>query len=846
MHFAHSRHPNHPGRRAMTGPVSFVNLAVSCWFVVTGHVIAGQEQDFRDFEQHIRPLLIEHCYECHSEDSGNRNGGLLLDTQAGWEVGGERGAALVPGDAEGSLLFRAVRYTEPGLKMPPGGQLPESDIVRLQNWIMSGAADPRTALMPANSHQTDPSDPVAGRNHWAFRPLRKITRRHDQQTEWARQPMDEFVLARLQAAGLTPAMDTDDRTLVRRLHVQLTGIAPTPKQVDAFLTDERPDALEQLVDQLLSSRQFGERWGRHWLDLARYADSNGLDENFLFREAWRYRNWVVDAVNADVPFDRFLLEQIAGDLLPYKSIEERDRLRIATGFLVVGPKVLLGVPPARQKMEIADEHIDTIGRAVLGQTLGCARCHDHKFDPIPTADYYALAGIFTSTQVMETRFMLGQQRLMERLVGLHEDGHEKEDAYEKYWRERPAIAERRKKAQSALEALEKGNRAAFEELLQSDAAAIAAAAKSADATREQRIADQRAHVAGLQKTVDTTAPIPPRAMIATDADSPADERIRLAGSFDSPGEVVARGFLKVVSDGVVKVPDGQSGRQQLAAWLTDVEHGAGRLTARVMANRVWHHLIGQGIVRTVDNFGRTGDLPSHPQLLDHLAGRLIEHNWSIKALIRGVVLSRTNAMSSRHDDISWKIDPENRLLWRCNRRRLDPETLRDTMLQAADQLDLTPLDSTVSYLTDQATGVGNAVRRKTDYLNRSIYLPVIRNDLPELFDVFDFADPQMTTGRRPDTTMATQALFVLNDSMVMDTASMTAKRAMSEMQDPQQRVRRMFELILNDVPTADEQQLIGQFVNDAIAGSHDDDSELKAWALVCHSLYASSRFQILE
>ena len=265
------------------------------------------------------------------------------------------------------------------------------------------------------------------------------------------------MLAQLEAANLTPAEDADRRTLIRRVYFQLIGLPPTPEQVTAFLNDDDPDAYERLVDQLLNSPQFGQRWGRHWLDLARYADSNGLDENFLFREAWRYRNWVIDAVNADLPFDRFLPEQIAGDLLPFESIEQRDRQRIAAGFLVVGPKVLLGSDPNQRRMDVADEQLDTIGRAVLGQTLGCARCHDHKFDPVPTADYYALAGILTSTQVMERRYMLGEQRVMERLVGLGSDGEQLNAAYEKYWRERPQLQKQQKQAKSALELLEKGD-----------------------------------------------------------------------------------------------------------------------------------------------------------------------------------------------------------------------------------------------------------------------------------------------------------------------------------------------------------------------------------------------------
>jgi hypothetical protein len=700
--------------------------------------------------------------------------------------------------------------------------------------------------------EVDPADPIAGREHWAFRPLADVPPPMVQDARWPRSGIDSFILARLEASGLRPAPDADRRTLLRRAYFQLIGLPPTPDQVAAFLADERTDALERVVDELMSSPQFGERWGRHWLDLARYADSNGLDENFLFREAWRYRNWVIEAVNADMPFDRFLTEQIAGDLLPFESIEERDRQRIATGFLVVGPKVLLGVDERKQKMEVADEQLDTIGRAVLGLTLGCARCHDHKFDPIPTADYYALAGILTSTDVMERRYMLGEQRVMERLVGLGAQGDGLDAAYEKYWRERPRLTERQKHAKAALEILEKGDDDAFADFAREHADAIADIAADVRRAADERVAAQKELVTSLDEAVAKPPEIPPRAMVPRDRDAPADESIRMAGQFDRLGESVPRGFLRVVSDRTATIASGQSGRLELARWLTDVDHGAGRLAARVLANRIWQHLIGRGIVSTADNFGRTGDVPTHPELLDHLARELIHSGWSVKSLVRQIVLSRTFAISSQHDETGHAVDPDNRLLWRAHRRRLDPESLRDVMLAAAGKLDLKPMESTVWYLGDQATAVGdNKNRRRTDFNCRSVYLPVIRNDLPELFDVFDFADPHATTGRRPQTMVATQGLYMLNDQSVMDAADATARRvlAQEETRDLGALVDKLFTLLLGappsdagrDAVTAYVQQARGQFAAEASEGA-----EIRAWAMACHAVFASSRFQILE
>ena len=699
----------------------------------------------------------------------------------------------------------------------------------------------------------NPSDPVAGREHWAFQPLRNTALPVVESAEWPRTPIDAFVLSRLEAARLRPAPDADRRTLARRAYFQLIGLPPTPEQMAEFLGDDRADAFERLVDRLLSSPHYGERWGRHWLDLARYADSNGLDENFLFREAWRYRNWVIDQVNADLPFDRFVLEQIAGDLLPHDSIEQRDRQRIASGFLVVGPKVLLGNDPKRQRMEVADEQLDTIGRAILGLTLGCARCHDHKFDPIPTSDYYALAGILTSTQVMEQRYMLGEQRLMERLVGLGPEGDRAEGAYEAYWRERPRLIEREKHAKSALTLLEKGDASGLEAFRTKHGDAVEGAAADTALAMERRIEAQKAMVARLGASIAAPPAIPDRAMIPSDVAEPGDESIRLAGQFDRPGERVPRGFLRVLGDCGAAIPPKQSGRLELGRWLTDLgTGGGGRLAARVLANRVWHHLIGRGIVRTTDNFGRTGEPPDHPELLDYLARELIDSGWSVKSLVRKIAVSRAFAMGSRHDDHAASIDPDNRLIWRAHRRRLDPESLRDAMLLAAGELSLEPMKSSVWYLGDQATAVGdNKVRRRTDFPCRSVYLPVIRNDLPEPFDVFDFADPHRTTGMRPRTNVATQSLYLLNAESIMAAADKIARRVLAAdaAGGKESRIDRLYELLVNAAPDGEERADLQRFIDEMearLSAEGGPDAEGRAWSMACHALLASTRFQILE
>ncbi|MFN0035195.1 MAG: PSD1 and planctomycete cytochrome C domain-containing protein [Saprospiraceae bacterium] len=802
------------------------------------------------FEKHIRPLLSRHCYQCHSQRAKKLEGELGLDSIEGWTRGGSMGASLIPGDSDASLIVRAIRYMDPDLRMPPTKPLPAADIARVEQWIRMGAP------APLGNHTSPPSDanPRHASEHWAYQPLSESSVQDVRAGDWPRSVIDRFVLKKLEANDLTPGNDATPSELVRRLYLQLTGLPPTPEDVKAFEADASPDRVDRLVDRLMTTSRFGQRWGRHWLDLARYADSNGLDENFLFREAWRYRNWVIGAINQDMTLDHFMLEQIAGDLLPYDSIDQRDRQRIAAGFLVIGPKVLLGNNEKNQRMEVADELIDTVGRVVLGQTLGCARCHDHKFDPVPTADYYALAGIFASTNVMEQRFMLGQQRVMERLVGLGDNGNDEDEAYEEYYRELSNLRERKKKADSVLALL----RQARDEVLTADEiekhhAGLDPSAADAALPLEQRIVGQRLLVEDIAKRLANPPKIPPRAMIPADVNQPTDEHIRLAGQFDSLGEKVPRGFLTVLrSRKPWELPANQSGRVALSQWLFDGDNPSGQLAARVLSNRLWHYMMGRGLVRTVDNFGTTGEEPSHPELLDYLARRLIESGWSLKTLVREIAVSRTFALSSQYDSTNHSVDPDNRLWWRANRRRMDPESFRDAMLSAAGELDMTPLDSTVSYLGDQATAVGeNKVRRRTDYNCRSVYLPVIRNDLPELFEVFDFANPHVATGARPNTTAPNQALFVLNDEMVMKAAESTAGRIIAELPgtDPSPRLQRMYQLIIGKEATADVLQVMQSFLRttqENLVISESENRELRALTILGHGLFASSRFQYLD
>jgi hypothetical protein len=442
---------------------------------------------------------------------------------------------------------------------------------------------------------------------------------------------------------------------------------------------------------------------------------------------------------------------------------------------------------------------------------------------------------------------------MEQLIGLGPDGDSLDASYEKYWLELPQLKERTTHAKSALELLEKGDADGLKALLEKHPDAVGESAKDPALPAETRIQLQNSLISEFAKAIAAPPKIPPRAMVPAEVEAPADESIRLAGQFDRPGKVVPRGFLQVISNGAgTKIPEGKSGRLELGRWLTDVDNGAGQLTARVMVNRIWHHLMGRGIVGTVDNFGRTGETPGHPELLDCLAHELIDSGWSVKAVVRKIVLSRAFAMSSAQNAQAHAIDPDNRLLWRAHRRRLDPESLRDAMLCAAGKLDLSRMDSTVSYLGDQATAVGkNEVRRRTDFPCRSVYLPVIRNDLPELFQVFNFADPHATTGARPQTTAATQALFMMNDQMVMDAADALARRIMADdtLNTPNARIDRMFDLTLNAPPTDAEREKFLAFVEDSerrLAEAGTSEPEMRAMSMASQAMFSSSRFQFLD
>ncbi|MBM4067597.1 MAG: DUF1553 domain-containing protein [Planctomycetes bacterium] len=780
---------------------------------------APSAEQVRFFETSIRPLLVEHCFKCHG--AARQKGDLRLDSREHLLKGGLSGPAVTPGRPEKSLLIKAIHYRDQGLKMPPKGKLSYRQIADLTRWVKSGAA------FPANVVTTKkPGD------HWAFQPPREPAVPAVKNAQWPRNALDHFVLAQLEAKGLQPAPPADKHTLIRRATFDLTGLPPTPAEVDAFLADTSADAFARVVDRLLASTHYGERWARHWLDVARYADSNGLDENVAFGNAWRYRDYVVTAFNRDKPYDQFLLEQLAGDLLPGDPSTRQERL-IATGFLALGPKVLAEGDEKKMELDIIDEQIDTLGRALIGMTLGCARCHDHKFDPISTRDYHGLAGIFTSTRTMENFKRVAKWH--EHAIGSEEDRARKAKHDKIVAERKTAIEQLIAKASAKVKAEAKAGKT-----LPKDIEALFAV------ETKKEIKQLRDNLAALEKS----APEIPTAMGVADG-KVTDVPIFLRGDHLKPGKLARRQVPVVLAGEAPPAFDTKhSGRLELARWLVRPEHP---LTARVMVNRIWRWRFGQGIVPTPDNFGLLGEAPVNPPLLDWLARRFIEDKWSMKAMHRRMMLSSTYQMSATDDARAARVDPENRLNWRANVKRLEAEAIRDNLLAVTGTLDRSLGGSLLhvknrDYLFDHTS----KDTTKYDSRRRSLYLPVIRNNVYDVFQLFDFPDPAVANGHRATTTVATQALFFMNSDWVAQLCEEWAGKLLQDAKlDDAGRVERIYRRAYARRPTTQEaaaaQTLVGN-VTAVLSRSeaNSDRCRRQAWASLCQTVLAANEFVYVQ
>jgi cytochrome c553 len=740
------------------------------------------------FEKRVRPLLIERCHKCHAAEK--TKGGLRLDSAKSLRQGGESGAVVVPGKPDESLLIQAVRH-ENGLKMPPDGKLNAAQIADLVTWVKSGAvwanADsvaPSETPVPADKdvplqnqiEATRARFTSAERNFWAFQPVKDVSPPDVTAVDWIATPIDRFILIQLEANGLHPAAAADKRTLIRRVAFDLTGLPPAPEEIGAFLKDESAEAYEKVVKRLLDSPHYGERWGRHWLDVVRYADSTANDANAVMRYAWRYRNYVIDAFNRDLPYDQFLIEQLAGDLLPPSDdISTRLRRTIATGFLMVGPKALAETDKEQSRLDIVDDQMDVTGRALLGLTLACARCHDHKFDAIRAVDYYAMAGIFRSTEPFQD-----------------------EARNSSMWWEFPLF----------------------------------------QAPGEK-----------------------PFMVMAPKEATPRNLRVHLRGNRFTLGALVPRGFLQIISPEPPDLDPSHSGRLELARWITSPQNP---LTARVMVNRIWQHHFGRGIVATSDNFGVRGERPTHPELLDFLAGQFVSSGWSIKKLHREIVLSSVYRQQSRPSETARQVDPDNQSLSWFPNRRLSAEELRDSVLAISGQLDRESGTSEAQDILWKEAEVqdekrGFAPNRMaadhpfyTEFRKRSIYLPVVRNMLPDVLALFDGADPNNVTAIRNDTTVPSQSLFLLNSRFIREQSRHFAQTLLADDKaSDEQRCERAHLKALGRGPSADEQARSKRFLEAHLQATAAQarpaaDRRLSAWQSYCQTLFCANEFLYLE
>ena len=721
-----------------------------------GRVVAADE-GIDLFESNVRPIFVKRCEKCHG--AKKQEGGLRLDQKSGWARGGDQGPVVVPGKPEESLLVKAVRYATDDLQMPPDGRLPEREIAALVDWVKRGAVDPRDGGPVKLGGMTLGE----ARNFWSLQPVKRppVPARGPRAAN-AANAIDSFILSRLDKAELAPLPPADKRTLIRRATYDLIGLPPAPEEVECFLNDDAADAFSRVVDRLLDSPHYGEQWGRHWLDLVRYADTAGENSDHPLPHAWKYRNWVIAAFNGDMPYDAFVQDQVAGDVLASEGSPQayKDRV-VATGFLAIARR--FGHDIDKDMYLTHEDVIDTMGKVFLGLTIGCARCHAHKYDPISAEDYYALYGIFEST-----RFSF------------------------------PGCEP-----------------------------------------------NPKPHDLVPLTPASVWDPINEVAYAVTEG-TPHDVRLQVRGEPEKPGPVVPRRWLEVLGGQPVS-PGTGSGRRQLAGWLTA---SGNPLAARVMVNRIWQYHFGRGLVATPNDFGSRGQPPTHPELLDWLAAEFVESGWRFKPLHRLIMLSDAyQRASARHSASGRDVDPENHLYWRFERRRLSAEELRDSLLEACGQLDRSPggphpfpPESSWSFTQHNPFSADYETKK------RGVYLMVQRNRRDPFLTLFDGADPNSTTPERQETTVPTQALYVLNAPFFHEQAGRLADRLLAE-PDLANRLELAFRTALKRPPTAAERDRARQFLT-AYTGELGDAPAASrprlAWAAWVRVLLGSNEFMYLD
>jgi len=831
------------------------------------------KQETQYFESRIRPILANKCYACHSVDSGEAEGGLRLDSREAMLRGGNSGPVIVSKNPAQSLLIKAIEHQDSNLRMPPksaGGKLSDSEIKELTRWVRMGAPDPRKE----EEHLLAKEEiNESAKSWWSYQPLSKPAT--PPKDPWAWTTIDRFVAMKQQESKIQPVADSKPESLVRRLYFDLTGLPPTIEQVRA-LTEQlesgvsRQDAIERLVDELLDSEAFAVHWARHWLDVARYAESSGRDVNIPYNQAWRYRDWVIDAMRKNMPYDQFLVQQIAGDLIETDSPSEKASGIIATGFLALGSR---NINEGNQKLfalDQADEQIDSVFQATMSMTMACARCHDHKFEPISQKQYTAVAGIFLST---DTRYgASGGNNARNSSEPIELPSECDLPSLAAPWSE----AEIRKK-RDELSRLQKEIATIIEE--SEEKRKTAKANGTIDRSRQQQLRklSQQANELEFQlSALNEDNTVRPLAMGAVDrplelpkSDANREKMSRYLGGgrrsafpiidnspFFSRGEVglqgekVQRSVPDLFGDAKnYRVPRNSSGRLQLAQWITNRNNP---LTARVAVNRFWHWMMGQGIVDSVDNFGTTGSKPSHPELLDHLATEFIEEGWDTRSLLRKIATSRVYQLSSvEPNPAAFTADPQNKLLWRGKSRRLQAEEIRDAMLSLSQKLDPTPVLGTAMAKKNLGNRVDVSAGKKrgkgevfTEDVCRSIYLPMPRGALPEVLELFDLPDAMVVQGARETTNVPSQSLYLLNNPNVAAYASAISKRVIDSIpgrgsENFEPRVEMLYELILCRKPTGDEMQIADELFSTS-------DLAESGWISLARGLLATAEFRYLD
>ncbi len=751
----------HVVRFHSTRSLRLISLAILALPAATVSVDAAEKtltpQQVEFFEKRVRPLLISRCFQCHSGKSKVLKGGLRLDSHQAVLKGGDTGVAVVPGEPDKSLLVRSIRYQ--AYEMPPTGKMKPAEIAVLVDWVKRGAFWPAgNSPTVARTTEGNYDYKKIKATHWAYRPLGKPKQPTVKRADWGRQDIDRFVLARLEAAGLDGAPAADRRTLIRRVTLDLVGLPPTPKEVRAFQEDDRPDAWARLIDRLLDSPHYGERWGRHWLDVARYSDGfGGFLDNAALPHSWHYRDWVIRSFNRDLPFNEFVRQQVAGDLMP-----EKPEAWAGSGFFAIGPTYRSdgGDPDskAQARSETLDDRVDVLSRGFLGLTVSCARCHAHKFDPIPHEDYYSLAGVFNNTKMVVKTLATPAQ------LKAYNDHH-------------AAI----KRLDGEVKKL---------------AAEIGKAGDKATDAQKRDLAGKQAELKTLRETAP--AAYPPSHVLGDTGNK--DMPIALRGNLRKPGPIAPRRFLRLLAGPDAKAFTQGSGRLGLADALVAPSNP---LTPKVFVNRVWAWHFGRGLVRSPSNFGTLGEKPTHPDLLEWLAADFVEHGWSIKRLHRTILLSATFRQSSAFNKKAFATDGDNRLVWRFSPRRLDVESWRDSLLAVTGELDLN--------LGGAPTEDVRGSRRRTMYFKISRTGDRFATD--DFLRLFDFPIPRATIAKRPLSTVPQQYLFLLNSPIMIDRARGLVARLKKEAPDPSARIERAYQLLYGRSPTPLESRLAHDFLD---------------------------------